>query len=96
MILYCIFTQETAEETLSEILKHLADPKLLTRCVSTISSYCCADTHTSCSAVRDEGDANAEMLLRLQRKDLSWIRLYVCAATEAAKESIACTNHVIR
>lgn len=42
-----------------------------------------------------EGGSSAQMLVRLQRTDLSWIRLYVCATIEAAKESIACVNHVI-
>ncbi|XP_050982750.1 neuronal PAS domain-containing protein 4-like [Labeo rohita] len=45
--------------------------------------------------IGDDGDASGEMLIRLQCKDLSWICLYVCASMDGARESIACTNHVI-
>ncbi|XP_048060038.1 neuronal PAS domain-containing protein 4-like isoform X2 [Megalobrama amblycephala] len=62
-------------------LLHPDDLTLAARCHTTL--------------IRDEGDTSAEMLVRLQRKDLSWIWLYICATTKAAKESIACKNHVI-
>ncbi|XP_073690896.1 neuronal PAS domain-containing protein 4-like isoform X2 [Garra rufa] len=45
--------------------------------------------------IGDDGDANVEMLVRLQCKDLSWIWLYVCASVDRAREEIACINHVI-
>ncbi|XP_067277366.1 neuronal PAS domain-containing protein 4-like isoform X2 [Pseudorasbora parva] len=42
-----------------------------------------------------EGGSSSQMLVRLQRKDLSWIRLYVCATLEASRESITCVNHIL-
>ncbi|KAL1263750.1 hypothetical protein QQF64_006489 [Cirrhinus molitorella] len=45
--------------------------------------------------IGEDSDANGEMLVRLQCKDLSWIWLYICASTDRARETIACTNHVI-
>ncbi|XP_077098063.1 neuronal PAS domain-containing protein 4-like isoform X1 [Siphateles boraxobius] len=64
-------------------LLHPDDITLAARCHTTL--------------LRAEGDTHThtQMLVRLQRRDLSWVWLYVCATIGAAKESISCTNHVI-
>ncbi|CAM4728272.1 unnamed protein product [Leuciscus chuanchicus] len=62
-------------------LLHPDDITLAARCHTTL--------------LREEGDTHTQMLVRLQRKDLSWIWIYTCATIGAAKESISCTNHVI-
>uniref|UniRef100_A0A671KMA0 Neuronal PAS domain-containing protein 4-like n=1 Tax=Sinocyclocheilus anshuiensis TaxID=1608454 RepID=A0A671KMA0_9TELE len=43
-----------------------------------------------------DGGASAEMLVRLQRHDQSWIWLYVRATLDRARDVIVCTNHAQR
>ncbi|XP_016335403.1 neuronal PAS domain-containing protein 4-like, partial [Sinocyclocheilus anshuiensis] len=42
-----------------------------------------------------DGGASAEMLVRLQRHDQSWIWLYVRATLDRARDVIVCTNHAV-
>ncbi|XP_043110583.1 neuronal PAS domain-containing protein 4-like [Puntigrus tetrazona] len=48
-----------------------------------------------CHRILNGGEASAEMLVRLQRRNRSWIRLYVCASSDPSRDTIVCTNHVI-
>ncbi|XP_039504483.1 neuronal PAS domain-containing protein 4-like isoform X1 [Pimephales promelas] len=62
-------------------LLHPDDITLAARCHTTL--------------LREEGDTHTQMLVRLQRRDLSWVWVYACATIGAAKESISCTSHII-
>lgn len=46
--------------------------------------------------VENDGDAEVQMVVRVQCKDLSWVWMYVRACMEEAKQAIGCRNHIIR
>nr|XP_055027104.1 neuronal PAS domain-containing protein 4-like isoform X1 [Misgurnus anguillicaudatus] len=47
------------------------------------------------SLIVDDGDADVQMVVRLQCKDLSWVWIYIWANMEVGKQVIACKNYII-
>ncbi|KAA0718406.1 Neuronal PAS domain-containing protein 4-like [Triplophysa tibetana] len=45
--------------------------------------------------VEDDGEAEVQMVVRLQREDLAWVWIYMRASMEGTRPVISCKNHVI-
>ncbi|XP_056616923.1 neuronal PAS domain-containing protein 4-like isoform X2 [Triplophysa dalaica] len=45
--------------------------------------------------LEDDGDAEVQMVVRLQREDLAWVWIYMRASMEGTRPVIGCKNHVV-